>query len=134
MKTINKSTLLAIAFMTISSMGFAQGPSAVESKAVDLKFIGNVDSQPIFSLTLNNNQSEKYLLTVRDENDEMLYSEVITGENISRKYKLDINQENLDYSLFKVTFEITSTKTHKTTIYNITKKMHVVEDISIAKL
>ena len=134
--TISKGTLIYIALMAISSIGFTQIPLTKDANQspIEFKFIGKVENQPLFSLKVNDGEKGGYLINVRDENNEVLFSEETKGENLSRKYKLDISEENIDYSRFRVTFEITSRKTHKTTIYNVTKNIHVVEDILIAKL
>ena len=133
---INKKTLITIGLLTLGSIGFAQIPLAknADRSAIEFKFIGTLESHPLFRLSLKNDEKEDYLINVRDENNDVLYSEVLKGGNLTRRYELDINDADIDLYRFKVTFEITSRKTHKTTIYNITKKVQEVEDILVAKL
>lgn len=137
MKTaINKRTLTTLALMAICSVGFTQIQVATTPKdtAIQFKLLGNVDNEPLFGLTLNNSEKEGYVISVRDEDNEVLFTEILNGDKLSRKYKLDINEDEVDYSRFRVTFEITSRKTNKTTVYNITKTHREVEDILVAKL
>ena len=134
-KAINKWTLMTIGLVTFSSIGLAQIPLAQNTNqpSIEFKFIGNVSNQPMFRLNVDNNDKDGYRVDVKDEYNDVLYSEVIKGSTISRRYQIDLNDAFISDD-FKVTFEITSRKTHKTTIYNITKKQHVVNDIMIAQL
>lgn len=136
MKAINKNTIIAFVLMAISSTGFSQVTvsSATEKSPIELKYIGAIENQPLFRLSLNSNDNEGYLISVKDENNDVLYSELVQGSRFSRKYKLDISEQDIDYSRFKVTFEITSKKTNKTTTYSVTKDVHVTQDILVAKL
>lgn len=135
-KVFNKKTFVTLGLLSICSLGFTQVQTTINpgQPAMEFKYIGNLESHPMFSLNLNNSEKEDYMVYVKDESNHLLFSEEIKGENLSRKYQLDFDESEIDNARFKVTFEITSRKTHQTTTYNVTKKQNVVEDILIAKL
>ena len=66
----------------------------------------------------------------------MLYSEKVKAKdaNFSRKYGLDIEEDDLNAPGFAVIVEVTSAKTHKTQVYKISSHRSVTENIVVAKL
>jgi hypothetical protein len=131
-KSINKSLMMAMALMAISSMGFSQ-VSAVTSKtseATELKYIGNMEGFPVFELDLNNQEAGEYYVTITDNHNEVLYSSTLKGTGLSKKYRLDLDEEDLK----NVRFAVTSKKTNENLVYEVSKKIGYVQDVSVAKL
>jgi hypothetical protein len=131
-KSISRSLMMAIALMAISSMGFSQAP-AITSKtpnATELKYIGNMEGFPVFELDLNNEEAGEYYVTISDKNSDVLYSAKLKGTSLSRKYRLDLDEEDLG----SVRFEVTSKTTKENLVYEVSKKIGYVHDVSIAKL
>ena len=123
---------------TLCTMGISQATFAGSKteNPVEFKFIGKVKSNPVFQLILNNNEAEEYYISVKDENHTVLYWEKIkaTNPNFTRNYRLDIEEDDLNAPGFGVTVEVTSAKTHKTNVYNISSHTTVKENIIVAKL
>jgi hypothetical protein len=131
-KSINKSLMMAIALMTISSMGFSQA-TAITSKTVnatELKYIGNMEGFPVFELDLNNQEAGEYYVTITDNHNEVLYSSTLKGTGLSKKYRLDLDEEDLK----NVRFAVTSKKTNENLVYEVSKKIGYVQDVLVAKL
>ena len=66
----------------------------------------------------------------------MLYSAKVKAKdaNYSRKYRLDIDEENLNADRFAIRVEVTSSKTRITQVYKISSHTTVNDNIIVAKL
>ena len=119
MKTaIRNFSILAIAFtlvLSATAMANDNKENATASTIV-LKFIGNVENQPVFELNLANTEADEFLIIIRDEYGNLLYSSKEKGSNITRKFML--NEEMGDTNLY---FEVKSKKNNKTETYKISR-------------
>ena len=102
-----------------------------ENSVSELKFAGRVENSPLFRLVLNNPSSADFLITVRESNGDLLFSEKLSGSAISRVYKLDTDNSEL---ISGTTFEVTNKTTNRTTVYKIKNLTTTVENLTIAKL
>lgn len=131
MKNILMNTRsFAIAVATLFTLGLAFPALANEEKKpipVELRFIGNIENKPVFQLTFSNPAETEFMVIVRDQFSNILYKDVIKGENISKRFLLNI--EELGDAAIQ--FEITGKKTDKTVIYEVNKKARLVEDVVI---
>ena len=135
MKTaINKRKLIAMVLMSIFTTGFSQMAfsNGVPKTPIELKSIGKL-SNPLFELKMNNAETGEFLVRVKNGYGDLLYSGTLKGKNVSQRYQLDINEDELN-DVFTVQFEITIVKTHETFIYNVTRNSRVIEDMIVAKL
>jgi predicted phage tail protein len=131
-KAINKSLMMAMALMAISSMGFSQASDTSNkmNAVAELKYVGAVEGFPVFELDLNNEEATEFFVTITDKHSDVLYSTKLKGKGITRKYRLDLDEDDLK----SVRFEITSKKTNENLVYEISKKIGFVQDVSVAKL
>ena len=135
-QAMNKTRMITMGLFTLCTMGLSEATFArvKNDNPVELKFIGKIKNQPVFELNLNNNEADEYFINIKDENYNVLYSEKIKGENLSRKYQLAIDDADLNAPGFGVRVEVTSAKTHKTQVYKISSKTSMIENIVVAKL
>ena len=137
-QAIKATRMITMGIFTLCTMGMSQATFAGSKteNPVEFKFIGKVKSNPVFQLNLNNNEAEEYFISIKDENHTVLYWEKIkaTDPNFTRNYRLDIDEDDLNAPGFGVTVEVTSSKTHKTSVYNISSHTTVKESIIVAKL
>lgn len=134
MKTINNTKKIAIAFFSLFIIGFSQ-PSFSKTNTQDpiqFAIISNLSNSPIFELKVANNEVSGYLVSIKDGDGNLLYTEKLKGKSLIRKYRFDINTELTES--FDVTFEVTNIKTNKTFVYKATSSRRIIEDIIIAKL
>src|SRR5450432_2849058 len=101
MKQAMKATrMITMGLFTLCVMGLSQATFAGSKtdSPIEFKFIGKVDSHPVFQLNLNNNESEEYFISIRDANYNSLYSEKVRANetNFSRKYRVDVNEDELN--------------------------------------
>ena len=124
---------MAVALVTVLAIGFtnstyANGPEGQG----ELKFVGHsANNLPVFQLSLNNSTAAEYTVTVRDAEKGILLSEKLKGENISRRYKLDVEELSLAAG---TTFEVTNKLTKETTVYEVSSSRKVVENVVVSKL
>ena len=134
MKTVNNYfnfrtiTLAVICMITFNNVTFANNEND-RAATTDLQFVCKVKNLPVFRLVLDSEKSDEYIITVRDEFGEVLFSERLKGNYISRMYKLDTENNDM---VSGTTFEVTSSK--KTTVYKIKNLTKTVDDFSITKL
>ena len=132
-KVLINTRIFAIALAATLITAFSSPALANDEKKpipVELKFIGNIENQPVFLLTFSNAEENEFTIVVRDEFNYVLYRENVKGINISKKFRL--NTEELgDVSTL---FEISGKKTDETVIYEVKNKSRVIEDVVINKM
>ena len=128
MITMGLFTLCTMGLCTITFAGIKTGDP------VELKLISNINSQPLFQLSLNNDEADEYYITVKDREMNVLYSEKIKGTRLSRKYQLDIDKDELMSTGFGINIEVTSSRTHKTGVYEVRSRTNVTQNIEVVKL
>ena len=137
-QTMKTTRMITMSVFTLCTMGFSQATFAglKTDNPVEFKFIGKNQNNPVFLLNLNNNEAEVYFINIKDENHTVFYSEKVkaTDPNFTRKYRLDIDQDDLNAPGFAITVEVTSAKTHQTHVYKISSHTTVQENITVAKL
>ena len=96
----------------------------------DLKFIGNMENQPVFQLSLNNTEDDEFTVTFRDDAGNVLYNDKFKGANISKKFMLK-SEEFGDTALNVV---VKSKKYNTTDVYTINRSHTYVEETVVNKL
>lgn len=133
MKTLNSMRVLALALiatftLAISSTALASGdPKTVP---VELKFIGNVQENPLFHLVFNGTEETEYTIVVRDEYGNALYREVAKGTNFTKKFIL--NTENLAEG--KLQFEVSSKSYKKPVVFVVNTEYNYTESVVVNKV
>ena len=132
MKNVMKN-FLAIALFAVLSVASTKVMANEDVKAksgIDLKFIGNLENQPVFQLNVNNTEDDEYVVTFRDEQNNVLYAGKLKGSNITKNFQL--NAEDGGDNTMSV--EVKSKKTNKTEVYKINRTHSFTEEIVVAKL
>jgi hypothetical protein len=131
-KAMNNFRILAIVLVSVLTLGAAQTVLANdkhEGPAAELKFIGNLKDHPVFQLNLNNAAEGEYIISIKDNFGNLLYSEKIKGDHISRKYSL--NPEDIDLS--DIRFEVTNRKSNETVSYKVSRNTRYVQDVTVSE-
>ena len=127
---MSRSKIIAIAFMLTFSVASVE--SFADNKSdnpVELKYLGNVDNQPVFLLSLHNNDADEFIVTLKDQSGNVLYSEEVKGKQISRKYRL-----NTDEVASEIRVEVSRKKDKSKIVYSVSRTTRVVEDVDINRL
>ena len=135
-QTLNATRMITMGLFTLCTMAISHSALAtVKAEGpIELKFIGQVEKQPVFQLSLNNDEAEEYFITVRNADYDVIFSEKIKGINLSRKYQLALDEGDLASSEFGVSIQVTSAKTHKTETFKVKATSHFIENYEVAKL
>lgn len=119
---------LFVAFSFIATVAFANNGNG-DSPSVELKYLGNVNSQPVFQLNLNVNQEQNFTISIKDQFGEVLYLEKVKAKTFTRNFRL--NTESLDDAAIKV--EVVDGN-KKAEVFTINRSTRFVEETSISKL
>jgi tellurite resistance protein len=131
MKTTVKNTVIGLfTFVAIIAVNVANATTTEEvTPAAELKLITHIDAQPVFQLSLNNAQNEKFFVIVKDEFGTVVYEETVSGINIKRKYQL--NTEEL--GTVGLTFEIVSMSNTKPVVFSVQNNSRITKETLIVK-
>ncbi len=128
----SKATLIAIiAVFTVALTNDATATIKTDPPVTALKYLGFVERNPVFELTLNNIEAESYLINIRDQSGTVIFSERLSGKNISRKYRIDTEDEIPEGGL---RFEVKSLKSKKTDVYIAGMTENVTREVAVTKL
>jgi hypothetical protein len=131
MKSTVKNTVIGLfTFVAIIAVNVANATTTEEGTPVaELKLITNIDAQPVFQLSLNNTQNEKFFVVVKDEFGTVVYEETVSGVNIKRKYQL--NTEEL--GTVGLTFEIVGMSSTKPVVFSVQNSSRITKETLIVK-
>lgn len=133
MKTRSSIRLTAIALIAAITTLIATPALAnddIKTIPVELKFVGNVQSQPMFHLVFNNPSEAQFTITVRDTFGNVYYRETVKGTSFLKKFLLNV--DDLDVSRLK--FEITSKSYEKPVVFEINNSIQYTENIVVNKV
>ena len=112
-------------FTTASAKGVQKDPPVAQ-----LKYIGNVEDQPVFQLDLNADKEDHFIISIKNQLGESIYSERVKAKVFTRKYRLDT--ESLQGDTLRV--EVRSGNSKKAEIFTINRHARFVQETSVSKL
>jgi hypothetical protein len=132
-KIMSKNKAVIIALAAFIGVAFANPVKATETDppAVQVKYLGFQQSNPVFEILLNNPETDNYFITIRDGAGHVLFTEKLKGKSISRKYRIDTEEEIAAGSLL---FEVRSVNTKKTDIYTVGVTEVIKRDVAVNKI
>jgi hypothetical protein len=131
MKNYKTLAVALFAAFSVASTSNVMANEDVKTKSgIDLKFIGNIENQPVFQLSVNNTEDDEYTVTFRDEQNNVLYSGKLKGINISKNFQLN-TEEGAENAM---SVEVKSRKSNKSEVYKINKTRSFTEEIVVNKL
>jgi hypothetical protein len=133
MKSLINTRMIAIALVATFAVAFttpALADNGKNTNPVELKYLGEYKSQPVFELTFNTEDNNDYVVIIRDDARNIVHKEVVKGGTVSRKYM--ITNELADVNVLE--FEVTARKTDKTAVFQVNKNSRVVEDLVVNKI
>ncbi|MBO9200412.1 MULTISPECIES: hypothetical protein [Niastella] len=131
MKKAMRNLGIALIALTLGFSTVALANDGGKNKHItELKFIGNLENQPVFQLDLTNTEEDEITVTFRDEAGNVLYTNQFKGANISKKFMLK-TEEFGDTAL---NVSIRSKKYNSTEVYTINRNHTYVEETVVNKL
>ena len=131
---MNNNKAILIAIIAVFATAFTSPAMAAtknDPPLTEVKYLGFIGSNPVFELNLNGIHADSYFITIRDAAGTVIYSEKLSGKNISRKYRIDTEEEIPEGGL---RFEVRSVKSKKTDIYVAGITENVTREVAITKL
>jgi hypothetical protein len=125
-----KLAIVALAFTLAFSTPSMANDGGKDDHKTELKFIGNMENQPVFELNLANNEEDEYTVIFRDEYGNILYSEKFKGIGLSKKFLL--KSEDLGDAALNVV--VRSKKGNTTEVYAINRSHSYVEETQVSKV
>ena len=125
--------IFAIALAVTCTTAFSTPALAIDEKKaipVELKFVGNVNNQPVFQLNFTNTEVNEYTVIVRDAYGFVIYKDKVKGSNMNQKFIF--NTEELGEG--EIQFEIIGKKTDKTAVYEVNMVPRLVSDVVVSKV
>jgi hypothetical protein len=98
---------------------------------VEIKYLGFVENNPVFEINISKPESENFIITIRDASGTVLYSEKVSGKTISRKYRIDTEEEIADGGL---RFEVKAVSNNKTEVYVAGVSENTTREMAINKI
>ena len=129
MKTKNYVTIALFMAFSFIATAVSANDGAKDTPGTELKYLGIINNQPIFQLNLNSDKEEYFVISVKDQFGETLYSEKVKTKTFTRNFRLDT--ENLEDAILRV--EVKSGN-KKPEVFTINRNTRFYEETSIIKL
>ncbi len=128
-KTIIVAALFSLTTLThVNAADTTAGSNAVP---VELKYAGTYKNQPVFMLNFSGTKEEnQFSISIADENGVVLYSGNVNGEKFSKQFIL--NTDDLGDAVLK--FEVSSRKTGKAVVFQVSRQTLISEQMNVVKL
>lgn len=130
-RSVLRKGIISLGFFSFAFFGLtpAFARDSKENPPV-VSYAGSVDGQPLFQVKVDNANSEVYFLSITDDEGNLLYSEKIKDQKISRTFKYDKS----DRDNAKLTFVLAGEKEKQTQVFKINTNTQVVQDVVVTKL
>jgi len=134
-KVMSKNKAIIFGLMAIISTSFSNPVSAMDKKSdppgVEIRYLGFVNKNPVFEITTSNMQADNFFITIRDEAGTVLFTEKLSGKMLSRRYRIDTEEEIADGGL---RFEVRSVKSKKTEVYIAGVSENTTREMAVTKI
>lgn len=125
-----KNTVVTVFLLFTIYASPVQAADTVKPSPVDVIYLGDINSKPVFQIDFDNQYNEKVLLVLSDYNGNTIYSEWVKDKKYSRKIQL----EDSDFETLKLKLSLRTKDSTDTFNYQINRKIHTVEDVKIIRL
>ena len=134
-KVMSKNKAIIFGLLAIISTSLSNPVSAMDKKSdppgVEIRYLGFVNKNPVFEITTSNVQADNFFITIRDEAGTVLFSEKLSGKKLSRRYRIDTEEEIADGGL---RFEVRSVKSKKTEVYIVGVSENITREMAVTKI
>ena len=129
-KNFGKLAIVALALtLAFTTPSMANDGEKGDHKT-ELKFIGNMENQPVFELNLANKVEDEYTVIFRDQNGNVLYSDKFKGTGLTKKFLLKSDEFGDEVLNVIVKSKLGNT----TEVYTINRSHSYVEETQVNKV
>ena len=121
--------IVLIAALTFGSVAKANESKDTVASKIELKYLGKVQNQPLFLLSLNSPEADEFTVRFRDNYGYVFYTGNAKSGSTQR-YQVNIDEMNGN----TVVVEVISKKTKKAQTFTIGTRQTFVDETVVAKL
>ena len=130
-KTIVRLALTSFLFVNfIPGIAQAQDTTNPLATEVVIKYVGALDEKPVFQIEFDNKEGENFILSLKDEDGNIIFHERFKDKRFSKKFQLDRS----DLDNVKLIMTVYSLKDKQSQVFEINKNIRVVQDVFVTKL
>lgn len=130
MKTMIRKFALVLSVFVLFAASTATANDGGSSKSnIELKYIGHTDRQPMFQLDLSNAENKEYIITIKDNDNNTLYSEKV-DKTVSRKFVLNAD----DIESGRVRLEVKERNSRNAEVFEITRSVRLVHENVVTRV
>ena len=124
------ATLILSAFLVsfLPLTGHTQGQFLVKNNSPVIKYLGVLEDKLVFQIDVNSATDDKLMVSIKDEDGNLLFSERVNDQKFSRK--VAIEKEMFENG--KVTFMIQGAKQSSEQTFQVSRNTRLVEDVVVA--
>ena len=134
-KVMNRTKAFIVALMAIIGTSFSNPVLGTETNSdnpgIEIRYLGFQQKNPVFEIVIKNIKEDSFMIKIRDESGTVLYSEKLSGKNLSRTYRIDTEEQIADGGL---RFEVTSVSNKKTDVYIVGVTETVSREMAVNKI
>src|SRR5687767_67859 len=134
-KVMNRTKAFIVALMAIIGTSFSNPVLGTETNndnpGIEIRYLGFQQKNPVFEIVIKNIKEDSFMIRIRDESGTVLYSEKLSGKNLSRTYRIDTEEQIADGGL---RFEVTSMSNKKTDVYIVGVTETVSRELAVNKI
>ena len=119
-----------LAITTMPARAFANETKVQSESPVEVRYLGLVDSRPVFQVNIDNATEDDVYFSLKDEDGNVIYSERFKDRKLSRKFQLNA----FDTNNMKVIMSLFSRNDKKSQTFEISNVTTVVEDVVVTKV
>jgi hypothetical protein len=129
-KAILATFMLSTFLVTfLPSTGNAQAQYVALNNNPVIKYLGVLEDKLVFQINVDNVKEEKLLVTIKDEDGNILFTERVKDQKFSRKIAI----EKEVFEGRKVTFLIQGAKDNPEQTFQVSRKARMVEDVVVTR-
>ena len=129
-RNFGKLAIVALAFTLAFSTPTMANDEEKGDHKTELKFIGNMENQPVFELNLANKIEDEYTVIFRDQNGNILYNDKFKGAGLTKKFLLKSDEFGDEVLNVIVKSKLGNT----TEVYTINRSHSYVEETQVNKV
>ena len=118
---------LLVTFLPLT--GTAQGPFPAKNNTPVIKYLGILEDKLVFQIDINSVPEDRVLVSIKDEDGNLLFSERVKEQKFSRKVAI----EKEVFEGRKVTFAFQGTKDSSEQTFQVSRNTRLVEDVVVAR-
>ena len=129
-RNFGKLAIVALAFTLAFTTPTMANDGEKGDHKTELKFIGNMENQPVFELNLANKEEDEYTVIFRDQNGNILYNDKFKGAGLTKKFLLKSDEFGDEVLNVIVKSKLGNT----TEVYTINRSHSYVEETQVNKV